>query len=796
MALCSAVATQLSAQEIVLFKDTFDRPDNTNVNANLPTGQSGQVILPGGLTYTKFGGLLADSVKIDANRLSLAASSKNKVASAAPIHSFTEYTNFSVTFEVDLTNLTFTTANGRGFYFSIGDDGNFSEFNWSRTINPENLSFIMQEGGYWDVYLPGSSSSKRFTYLPNTISTIQVFVSTEGFYSGASASYELYIDGWFTDSRPFSWGSVGNHIAAGVWGQIPGRIDSIEVATGKTPPPQAEGPNIVIIYADDLGYGDLTCYNSNALVPTPSIDRLANEGIRFSQGYVACSVCYPSRVGLMTGANPAWNNVLANTPAQTIPEEQKLIPEIMRPAGYSTGLVGKWNEVKVQNPRSMFDEVYNLIEWKSDYWPGGDCLIWGPANPEDVYITDAITNSACDFIDRHKNAPFFLHLAYNAPHTPLQAKIEYQDEVAHLPSEPLRVYAAMLLSLDEGVGRVLAALDRNGLTNKTLVAFVSDNGPATGGAGLECYQVDWPEVLLGSVGPLRGNKSQLYEGGIRVPFILRYPGVLPAGVVDDRMVTNLDLLPTCSALAEAQIPTANFVHGRNLLPYLTGETIGQPHDTLYWAEGDSATRTVTSGVIRDGDWKLHVKHNGGVPAIHELYNLASDLDESDNLSSQNADKAQELLKKYQGWFQSIGAHHPRSFSDWAVLYGLTGPDAEPNARPLGDLDNLLKFAFRLPGDQRDRSTLVPSTGTSGLPVLIADSQGSPDPHWTFEFIRRRDGSLNYLPMVSQNLIDYTPSTTPPSITPIDADWERVTIPHPIGENPVPLFMRVDVETAY
>lgn len=416
------------------------------------------------------------------------------------------------------------------------------------------------------------------------------------------------------------------------------------------PAAPVSSPNVVLIFVDDMGYGDPGCYGG-ASVPTPHIDALAAEGARFTQGYAASPLCGPSRVGLLTGAYPSRFGVRANpdTTRVRIPETHPLLPATLRDAGYTTAVVGKWNLV---NPvDASADDAHDVMLWEGDYWPDEDNVYrgvgggwgsskvsgeWGPDRPNEEYLTDRLTRHAVDFIDRHHDRPFFLYAAYNAPHSPLQAKAEHRDRVAHLPSEPERLYGAMLLALDEGVGQITDALRRHGLEDSTLVVFASDNGPAR--PRFKGYQPEWPQdILLGSPGPLRGHKSSYYEGGIRVPFIVKWPGVVEPGAIIDAPVSTIDLYPTFgSAAGVAPPPSARF-DGIDLLPLLRGESVPASERELFWWAGDGR------GALRRGDWKLVTTRDGD----EELYRLDTDPAETDDLADRHPDRLRELREANQ-----------------------------------------------------------------------------------------------------------------------------------------------------
>lgn len=429
----------------------------------------------------------------------------------------------------------------------------------------------------------------------------------------------------------------------------------------------ATKPHIVMIYADDMGYGDAGCYGGTNLVPTPHIDRLAAEGVRFTDGYVTAPVCGPSRYGLLTGAyqqrfgvqwNPDTAADLKNGKVETltdnrIPTGQKLVNQSLSGAGYVTGMFGKSNMPCY--PQTTFDESHSVMHFGGEYWPNADGhysgvdepkaigghkrILWGPEHEGDEYLTDRLGRQSVEFIARHKAQPFFLYLAFNAPHSPMQAKKAHLEAVAHLKTEALRMYGAMLISMDENVGKVLKALDEHGLADNTLVAFASDNGPTF------AYNVDWPEEwpreLMGSTGPLNGYKGQNWEGGIRVPFILRWPARLEAGSVYRKPVSTLDLYPTFCAAAGATVPGTTRLDGVDLLPFLVGTKDGEPHESLHWyADG--------KGAIRHGKWKLHLDGDARM-----LYDLDADIGEQSDLSEQQPEIVAKLLKEHQSFVAQL-----------------------------------------------------------------------------------------------------------------------------------------------
>ena len=427
-------------------------------------------------------------------------------------------------------------------------------------------------------------------------------------------------------------------------------------------------PNIILILADDMGYGDAGCYGNTNLVQTPNIDRLAKEGVMFNNGYVTAPLCAPCRYGLLTGVYQQkfgirWNVDAAldlsryginETPENTrIAKPIEVISEPLERAGYSSVLLGKWN--LPMYPQTTFDDSYSTMHFVGDFFPdedghykGVDGIpaehekarhIWGPERKGDEYLTDRIGRQAVEYIEEHKNSPFFMFIGFNAPHTPLHAKKEHLRQVEHLDSEALKLYGAMLFSMDENIGKILNALDEHNLSDNTLVTFMSDNGATFG------YPVNWPEEwekeLLGSNGELRGHKAQMYEGGIRVPIILRYPRVLKAGQVYNEPVISLDLYPTFCNLANVVPRHNDMLDGVDLIPYLNGDKSGNPHEILYWY-GEN------KGAVRQGNYK-YLNYKGE----EELYNLEDDNSESKDLSVILPEVKKELEEKYQAFINSL-----------------------------------------------------------------------------------------------------------------------------------------------
>jgi arylsulfatase A-like enzyme len=433
-------------------------------------------------------------------------------------------------------------------------------------------------------------------------------------------------------------------------------------------------PNIILIMVDDMGYGDAGCYGNTNLVPTPNIDRLAAEGVRFTDGYVTAPVCGPCRYGMLTGAYQQrfgvhWNpDCFGRLPADVlarlgIEEEtldnnrirstQRIINQPLQDIGYNTAMIGKWNLPCY--PKTTFCESMSVMHFAGDYWPnetghysgvdedtptsGHKDIIWGPQREGDEYLTDRLGRQSVEFIEVNKDNPFFLYLAFNAPHSPMQAKKSHRKDVEHLETEALKLYGAMMLSTDENIGRVLDTLDELGIADNTIVAFLSDNGPSF------AYNVDWPQEwpreLLGSAGQLNGYKGQFWEGGIRIPFIMRWTNGIKGGQVYKEPVSALDFYPTFCAAAGAKVPEETILDGVDLLPYLNGEKKGSPHDMLFWYAADN-------GAVRKGKWKLLVYKEEA-----KLFDLQADIGETEDLAEKYPEKAKELLIEYKRFCDSM-----------------------------------------------------------------------------------------------------------------------------------------------
>ena len=409
--------------------------------------------------------------------------------------------------------------------------------------------------------------------------------------------------------------------------------------------PTETRPNIVLIVADDLGYAELGCQGCKD-IPTPNIDSIARAGVRFTQGYVSCPICAPTRAGLLTGRYQQRFGFETNPgPEQYadekfgLPLDQTTLAERLKGCGYVTGMVGKWHvgyKPELTPPKRGFDEFFGFLSGAHNYLPGsrrselrrGMEAITG----EKEYLTDAFGREAVAFIEKNKERPFFLYLPFNAVHSPLEAVEKYLKRVEGIKDANRRTYAAMTVAMDDAVGRVLDTLRKESLEENTLIFFLSDNGGPT------------PQTTSSNA-PLRGYKGQVWEGGIRIPFMVQWKGKLPAGKVFSDPVVSLDIVPTVLAAVGKPVKPDEKLDGVDLLPFLTAEKPGRPHDVLFW-------RFHAKQAIRSGDWKL-VKEQG--QGRWELYNLADDIGESKDLAGRMPEKVKELDKAWQAWNAELHA---------------------------------------------------------------------------------------------------------------------------------------------
>ncbi len=406
-------------------------------------------------------------------------------------------------------------------------------------------------------------------------------------------------------------------------------------------PSDKKRPNVVLIFVDDLGYGDVG-YHGTCDVPTPHIDSIATKGAQFSTAYVTAAVCGPSRAGILSGQyqqrfgfddNPGPFRQSPKVKIGT-PLDRPNIAERMKELGYSTGMVGKWHEgddEQFQPHKRGFDEYFGFNNGAAEYFirdnPKGRLVRNGkPVKREDEYLTDAFGREGAAFVRKHKNKPFFLYASFNAVHGPLQAP---KADIAAAPrsaDRKRRIMAAMLASLDKNIGKILTAVSDCKLESDTLVIFWSDNGgKPTGNRSLNT--------------PLRGAKGQYYEGGIRVPACMKWPGVIAAGRRYDEPVSSLDVMPTALAAAGTDICPNWKLDGIDLLSYLRDGKKTQPPRTLYW-------RQLYHWAVRDAEWKLVKNRPDPRP---KLFRIAKDKCEKTDLFDKRPDVVKRLKADYDKW---------------------------------------------------------------------------------------------------------------------------------------------------
>ena len=412
-------------------------------------------------------------------------------------------------------------------------------------------------------------------------------------------------------------------------------------------------PNFVIIFADDLGYQDIGPYGAR-LALTPNLDRMAKEGVRFTDFYAAQAVCSASRAALLTGCYPNRIGILGALNPESkhgIHANELTLAELLKARGYATAIYGKWHlghQPQFLPTRHGFDEYFGL-PYSNDMWPRHPDpkynfpdlpLIEGVRtigmNPDQSKLTSWYTEHAVRFIERNKTRPFFLYVPHSMPHVPLFVSGKHRERSGR------GLYSDVILELDWSVGQILKALKKEGLDEKTLVIFTSDNGP-------------W---LLygdhaGSALPLREGKATTFEGGVRVPCLMRWPGKIPAGTVNREMALTMDLLPTLARLGGAEVPKGRIIDGKDIWALMSSQSGAKtPHEAFfyYWAQHLQA--------VRSGAWKLHFPHSytrpdppggGGKPGKYankdiglELFDLDKDISETRNVASENPQVVKRL----------------------------------------------------------------------------------------------------------------------------------------------------------
>lgn len=405
-------------------------------------------------------------------------------------------------------------------------------------------------------------------------------------------------------------------------------------------------PNIIMIYTDDHGYADLSCQDVFGDVKTPNIDRLAEGGVRMTDGYCTAPQCVPSRGGLLSGqyqnkfgleSNPQFKD------AKTMKrfDELETLPERLKKAGYATGMAGKWHLGPADEITNHgFDQVYlrngNGPASANVDLQGNDVLF--AQYPSKEYHLDTCSQVAAAFIERHKGKPFFFYLAYRAPHVPLDAPKKYLNRFPGEMPERRRQALAMLCAVDDGVGRIVQTLEKCGILENTMIWIVSDNG-----APLKIHKLDAPGGGPGWDGslndPMNGEKGMLTEGGVRVPFVVYWKDTIPGGQVYSQPVITLDMAATANALAG--LPDDPQLDGVNLIPYLTGKKKDAPHEALYW-------RWLSQSAIRKGQWK-YLRCDDR----EYLFDMESDFEETRNLIQAHPQKAKQMLAELEDWADTL-----------------------------------------------------------------------------------------------------------------------------------------------
>ena len=437
-------------------------------------------------------------------------------------------------------------------------------------------------------------------------------------------------------------------------------------AADASKPVSKSKPNILFILTDDLGYDDVGCYwmpdNRPGFekIQTPNIDRLAVEGVRFTDYYAPSSVCTPSRAALLTGCypvrvgmssfGPKGADVLSNAHAEGLNPEEVTLAKILKGRGYATGCIGKWHlgHLPSFSPRQHgFDSFYGMM-FPNDMGPfvlHRDETVVEP-KPDQKTLNERFTEEAVKFVRAKREEPFFLYLSYSAPHIPLHVPDRWRGKSAR------GLYGDVVEHLDSGVGEVLKALDETGLADQTLIVFTSDNGPDTRG----------PYDKRGQAFPLRAAKATTREGGVRVPCIMRWPGRIPAGLVCREIASAMDVLPTVAGITGAQPPQDRIIDGKDILPLITKPGVPSPHDAFFYYYGDKLE------AVRSANWKLVFPRTAmddtpydrkpgdakGELLPEALYDLAADVGETKDVIAQHPEVATRLRALAERMREDIG----------------------------------------------------------------------------------------------------------------------------------------------
>jgi arylsulfatase A-like enzyme len=414
-------------------------------------------------------------------------------------------------------------------------------------------------------------------------------------------------------------------------------------------------PNLIVIMTDDQGYADVG-FNGCEDIPTPNIDAIAKNGVKFTRGYVTYPVCGPSRAGFLTGRyqgrfgfsdNPSIN---PNDPSAGLPVEEETIAEVLKKSNYNNAVIGKWHmgtHPRFHPLERGFDYFFGFLSGGHNYFPEKLNINdlsevkrkwqWYATKIKENrtvveiedYLTDELSQSAVKYIEKQvsNDQHFMLYLAYNAPHTPLQATPKYLSRFDHIKDPKRKTYAAMVSAVDDGVGQILKTLKKSGIEENTIVVFLSDNGGAKNNGS--------------DNRPLRGRKSDLFEGGIRVPFAMQWKGKIPAGMTYEKNVSSLDIMATIVAQNKISIDKKRTLDGVNLIPFLNGENDSEPHDYLFWRK-----IKYNAMAVMKGDQKL-VKNKRN--DFKEMFNLSTDLSETYNLIEKNNTQSKSMQLEWDLW---------------------------------------------------------------------------------------------------------------------------------------------------
>ena len=422
-------------------------------------------------------------------------------------------------------------------------------------------------------------------------------------------------------------------------------------------------PNIVLILTDDLGYNDVG-FNGSTEIMTPNIDSIAKNGVLFTDGYVSYPVCGPSRAGLMTGRyqdtfgfgkNPLF---APKDPNMGLTLSEQTMADMLKLSNYTTLAVGKWHLGAHESLRPMkrgFDHFFGFLTGGHRFFPEEWTLAdetkvknQGAAYrtkllrddqrvEEKEYLTDALSRESVDFIDKNSDKPFFIYLAYNAPHGPLQATQEYLDRYDHIEENSRKTYAAMVSAVDDGVGDIIFKLKEKGIYDNTIIYFLSDNGGRLRGDS--------------DNGELRGKKGNLFEGGIRVPFAMQWPKEIEGGQVFKKPIISLDIFATLKEITSPEIRSKNELHGVNLIPFLKGENKNDPHKFLFWRNNlmqNDPNLRIEALALRSGEFKF-IKNK----ETDALYNLKNEVFEETNLKNQKIEIYDSLNNKFNEWYKTL-----------------------------------------------------------------------------------------------------------------------------------------------